>query len=185
MAHECRFVLLAALGYRRQIGRIGLHQQPVQGKFGDDGAQVRRILEGDDPGKRDVKADLQGGPRQLRAGGKAMDDARERALVVLLAQDGDDVLVGIAGMDDERQAGAPRRLDVSAETALLAGARAMLIVVVEAGLADADHLRVRRKLDQEARIIDPLAACLMRMYTHRTVDRIEALGDRAHGGKGR
>ena len=48
-----------------------------------------------------------------------MHDATEPAGAMFVAQDSCHVLVGIAGMDDQRQSGAPRRLDVDAQTLLL------------------------------------------------------------------
>ena len=60
-------------------------------------------------------------------------------------------LVGIARMDDQRQAGLARRGDVGAEALGLLVARAVLVVEVEAGLADADDLGMARRLDQAVR----------------------------------
>ena len=49
-------------------------------------------------------------------------------------------VVGVAGVDDERQPGLPRRGDVAAEDPLLHVARAVVIVIVEPRLADRDAL---------------------------------------------
>ena len=51
-------------------------------------------------------------------------------------------------MDDERQAGLPRRGDMGAEALLLHVARAVVVMVVEPRLADRHHLGMARQLDQ-------------------------------------
>ena len=73
-----------------------------------------------------------------------MDHAGEPALGGPLLQQGDGILIGIPAMDDERQAREPRRLDMPAEDLLLPLARAVLIEVIEPGLADADDLGMLR-----------------------------------------
>ena len=54
------------------------------------------------------------------------------------------LLIGIAAVDDQRQAREPRRRDMLAEDGALAIARTVLVVIVEAGFADADHLGMGR-----------------------------------------
>ena len=61
------------------------------------------------------------------------------------------VVVGLARMDDQRQAGLARRRDVGAEALLLRVARAVVVVIVEPGLADRHHLRMPRARDQIGR----------------------------------
>ena len=61
----------------------------------------------------------------------------------LLAQRGDRVLVGGAGVDDERLAGLAGELDLRRKGPLLVLARGVVAVEVEAGLADGDALLVR------------------------------------------
>ena len=61
---------------------------------------------------------------------------------------GDRVVLGRARVDDERLAELARELDVGGERALLVGARRVVAVVVEAGLADRAAARVARELAQ-------------------------------------
>ena len=61
---------------------------------------------------------------------------------------GDRVVVGGAGVDDERLAELAREADVGGERALLVGARRVVAVVVQAGLADRGAARVARELAQ-------------------------------------
>ena len=62
--------------------------------------------------------------------------------VAFLAQDGDDVVIRLAGMDAQRQAGQARGADVAAEILGLRVARGLVVEVVQAGFADADDARV-------------------------------------------
>ena len=48
-----------------------------------------------------------------------MHDAGKCAFRMFLGQDAGHVVIGVAGMDDQRQAGAARRLDMDAQAVLL------------------------------------------------------------------
>ena len=78
--------------------------------------------------------------RQVAAAGEAMQHGREGALPRFLLENPRGVVVGIARMDDERQAGLARRRDMGAKAALLRVARRVVVVIVEAGFADGDDL---------------------------------------------
>ena len=135
-------------GFGREIGRVGLHEDAVGRQFGGDGAQRRRVLEGQNAGEGDVESKLNGAAGEVGAAGEAMQHGREGALPGFLFENSRGVGVGFARMDDERQAGFARRRDVGAEAALLRVARASVIVVVEPSFADArplsDGARARR-----------------------------------------
>ena len=110
---------------------------------GSSAAMARSVvglLEGQDAGERDVEAERDRAPRQLAAAGEAMQHGREGALPRFLLQDARHVVVGLARMDDQRQSGLARRRDVVAEALLLRVARAVVVVIVEPGLADRHDL---------------------------------------------
>ena len=86
-----------------------------------------------------------------RAAGVAVQHGREGALPRFFFEDARHVVVRLARMDHQRQPGLARRGDVSAEAALLRIARAVVVVIVEPGLADRHHLRMARARDQVAR----------------------------------
>ena len=88
------------------------------------------------------------------------------------------VFVGIARMDDERQPRLARRLDVGAKAALLILPRAAVVVVVEASLADSDHLWVPRTRNQIGNRYVEFFMRIMRMRADRAKDIGEAVGDR-------
>ena len=67
---------------------------------------------------------------------------------MFFGQDPGDVVVGGAGMDDQRQAGLARRLDMDAQAGLLHRGAVGGVVVVKPGLADADEFRMRGQGDQ-------------------------------------
>ena len=66
-----------------------------------------------------------------------MDQAGEGFGFHLLAQNRDRVVVGVAGVDDDRKTGDVSRLDMGAEVLDLLTPRAVFVVIVEPGLADA------------------------------------------------
>ena len=69
-----------------------------------------------------------------------MEQRLEDALFHLLLENGGGVVFRLAAVNDERQTGFARRLDMDAETPRLDVARAVVIVIIEPRFADADHL---------------------------------------------
>ena len=100
---EGRFVAFAARGLRREKGRIGFDQQPVERHVLDGRAQAIGFLEGRDSGNRNVEAEFQRRAREPRRSGEAMDDAANRAPPLFLGQDRDGVVLGVARVHHERQ----------------------------------------------------------------------------------
>jgi hypothetical protein len=66
---------------------------------------------------------------------------------------------------------------MSAEARFLRRARRMLVIEIEAGLADADHQRVRGQLDQAVRGALPLFLRLVGVHAHGTAHIVVAGGD--------
>ena len=77
-----------------------------------------------------------------------MEQGGESPLPHFVLQNRGAVVVGVAGMDDERQAGFARGLDVNAEDALRYVARRMVIVIVEARFAQSDAFWMLRQSHQ-------------------------------------
>ena len=77
-----------------------------------------------------------------------MDQRRKGPLPHLLAQNPQRIALRIAGMDNQRQAGGARHMDMRAKQGLLRGAVGMVVIIIEAGLADGHHPGVRRSLQQ-------------------------------------
>ncbi len=109
-----------------------------------------------------------------------MDDAGIGPLPHFLAQDGERIFLRIAGVDDERKAGRAGRSDMGAEAALLPGAVAMIVIIVEAGFADADHARVGSAFDQLGRVDMGMLVGLVGMDSHCGVDIGLLFGCREH-----
>ena len=80
------------------------------------------------------------------------------------------VVVGVAGMDDERQLGLARRRDVPEERRPLRLAGRVVVVVVEPGLADRHHLRIGGEPDQVFRRDVRLFGGVVRMRADRAED---------------
>src|SRR3546814_1532773 len=92
-----------------------------------------------------------------------MDDAAIGPLPHLIAHDGERVLLRIAGVDDQRQAGFAGRGDMGAEAALLPFPVAMVVIIIQAGLSYADDARMGCALDQLRGIDMRMLVRLMRM----------------------
>jgi hypothetical protein len=97
--HVGGLVLLAADGLRREIGRVGLGEDPIRGDPARRGAELRRLGEGDVAGERDIPAALERRRQQARRAEAVEDDGAGEA-----AQGGERVLVRGARVDDDRLA---------------------------------------------------------------------------------
>ena len=62
---EGRLVAAAAMGRRREIGRVGLDQNAVERNVAGDGAQILRLLERHHAGKRDREPEAERGLGEL------------------------------------------------------------------------------------------------------------------------
>ena len=175
--HIGRLVALAAVFAGRQIGRIRLHQQPVERDSLRHLAQGLGLLERHDAGERDVEAEIEPRARQLGAAGEAVQHGRKGAPRHLLAQDRGRIIVGVARMDDKRQLRYARRGDVVAEALRLRLARAVVVEVVEPRLADGHHLGMARALhDLLDRDVELLVG-IMRVRADRAEHVVVRLGD--------
>jgi hypothetical protein len=162
---------------RREIGGVRLDEQSLRRDFSCDRPQLLGALEGQDAGERDVEPELDTHLGKARTGGEAVQDGGERALPRLLAQDRDHVLVGVAGMDDERQPACARGRDVRAEDAPLHVPRAVVVEVVEPGLADADAPRMARQRGDVGCRNARLLGCMVRMRADREEQLPMRLGE--------
>ena len=106
-----------------------------------------------------------------------MQHGAERPLGHLLLQDALTVPVGIAGVDHERQAGHAGGGNVRAKAARLRLRRAVVVEIVEPGLAQRDDLRVPGQLDQLFGRDAVFLVGVMRMGADRAIDVGKALRD--------
>src|SRR5258708_11712828 len=114
---------------------------------------------------------------ELPAGAKAMDAPRQR---LFLGEDRGRLGIGVAGMDDERQAGLARRRAMRAEERFLPRPRAVLVIEIEPGLADPHHLLMLRQRNEPGDAWVFLARRLVRVDADRAPHIGVALGDGAH-----
>ena len=70
---------------------------------------------------------------------------------------------------------------MGAKACLLPGAVALVVVIIEAGLADADHARVRGRVDQAGGVGVGVVVCLVRVDADRRPDVGLAVGERDDG----
>src|SRR5271155_5036623 len=95
----------------------------------------------------------------------------------LLLEDTAAIVVGVAGVDDERQAGYAGGRDMRAETARPRFRRAVVVEIVEPRLPQRYDLRMLGKLDQFGRRNPVLLVGVVRMGADRAIDVWKALGD--------
>ena len=86
-------------------------------------------------------------------------------------------LLGIAGVDDERQAGLPRRVDMRLEALALRRAVGLVVIIIEAALADRDHPRMIGGLDQRGGAEVGMRVGFVRVDADACPDVGLALGD--------
>ncbi len=101
-----------------------------------------------------------------------MQHRAERPLRHLLFENPARVLIGIAAVNDERQSGNARRLDMQAEAVLLVGNGTFLVEIIEPRLTDRHHLGVRGAFDD---LLQPNVALLRRIMRMRA-DRTAHIG---------
>ncbi len=87
------------------------------------------------------------------------------------------ILVGLSGVDDQRQPGGAGGGDVGAKTALLRSGRPIVVEVIQPGLAQRHDLRVRRQRNQLLGGNAVLLIRMMRVRADRTIDVWKARRD--------
>ena len=81
------------------------------------------VLEGQDAGKGDIAAERDAGARELAAGRKAVQNEGKGALPRFLLEDRRHVVVGVARMDHQRQAGLRARPRYACENPVACASR--------------------------------------------------------------
>ena len=165
--------------HRREIGGIGLDQQPIGRQAAGDCAQRLGAAEGQDAREGDIEAERDADLGQPRAGRETVQDRREGTGAAFLFEDRDHVVIGVAGMDDERKVGDAGRCDMPAKAHRLQRLVLGAIDIVETRLPDRDHLRMLRQGDEFLRRDVRLLMGAVRMCADRAIDRGVAFGDGA------
>ena len=109
-----------------------------------------------------------------------MHDAIIGAVCMFLGEDAGHVLVGVAGMDDQRQAGFARGGDMDAQAVLLHRLAVGGVVIIQPGFADADEFGMRGQADQFIDAGQGFVGGAHRMRAGGVEDRIILLGQGAH-----
>ena len=107
-----------------------------------------------------------------------MQHRGEGALPHFVAQNGGDVVVGVARVDDQRQLELARQRDLGAKDALGDVGRRVIVMIVETGLADADAFRMRGERADRRGVGLGLLGGVVGMGADGEIDRRKALGDR-------
>ena len=96
-----------------------------------------------------------------------MDHAGISTPLHLLYEDFSGIVLGIAGVDDQRQPGVARRRDMRAEAGALTIAVRMVVIIVEPGFSDRDDTAVRRLCDELGSVDIGMGIGLVRVDAHR------------------
>jgi len=135
-------VALAAVRDRREIRAVGLEDDRVESDLAHGVAQRLRGLERHHAA--DPQHQVQLARKQLGLGrrpGKTVHHAALRARIVSVPQRGHEVVVRLPLMKDQRQRAVARVGELRREDGALDFARAVIVVIVEPGLADRDDVR--------------------------------------------
>lgn len=126
----------------REERSVRLDQHLVRGKPFCRFLQVRRVLERDDSRQRDEEAEVEALAGKVGRSREAVEDAADAPFPDGGGQDFGRVFLRVAGMDDERQPGLPRGLDMRFEAIALRMAVRLVVIIIEPALADGDHTRL-------------------------------------------
>jgi hypothetical protein len=116
--HMGGLVALPAMRNRREIGAVGLDEQAVQRHEGRHLLELGGARKGHDSGQRQVVSGVQDAPGGGRVAGEAVEDHRD-VPGLLLRENRERVVLGLARVDDDRQAALPRQRDLGAEHGVL------------------------------------------------------------------
>src|SRR5690606_31679104 len=114
---------------------------------------------------RYVEAKVQRLAREIVARGEAVDDAVKGRPGHLLTEQRQRIGLCLAGVNDDREPGLLRRMDMAAKTVLLPGPVALVVIIVKAGLADADHPGMRGPRRELCRVDVGMLVGVVRMDT--------------------
>ena len=112
-----------------------------------------------------------------------MQHGLERSARHFLLKDAAALVIGLAGVDHQRQAGLARGCDMRAEPAFLGVPGAVVVEIVEPGLAERDHLGMPGQRDQLRGRDAVLLIRIVRMGADRAEHVLEPLGDREQLGQ--
>ena len=141
----------------------------------------------DPAGDADVQAEFEVGLQFGLATGEAVGYALQRA--AMFAQRGDEVLVGVALVQEKWPPGLRRERQLQRESLALGGCRREIAVVVEAAFAGRHHLGFREQRTQARQLVFGEFAGMVRMHASRGVQaprvrtgQSQRGGARGHGG---
>ena len=186
MADVGRLVAPSAMRNRRQIGAVGLDDDPVARHIADHRPHVLSRLEGRYTRHGKPRALFSSDFRQFRAARIAVHQHLEWPHRILLTQDRRHHLVRLTRMDHQRQTGFARRRHMLSEHRRLHIARAEVIVEIQTAFADPDHLGPLRQLYQRRRRQVRCVLGLVWMDSDRAPDVVVRHGDpmgRLEGGQ--
>jgi hypothetical protein len=156
-------LIAARLGLRGEVSRqeirtVGLHHQSARRNSSNEVAQMQAAALVADPARdTDVQAEFETGLESLAVTRETMQH-RGRKLSLMRSQDGDEILVGIAFMQEERFLKTDRKSQLTLECESLFARSREVTVVVETGFAYGNDQRIlgqgRQRLERGVVQID-------------------------------
>ena len=122
------------------------------------------------PVKRNRQSKTDRFHRQFATARIAMQHGAKRALRHLVLENAPAILIGVAGVNDQRQSGRACRRDMRAEAALLRFRRTVVVEIIQPGLTQRHHFWMLRQLDQFFRRDTILFIGVMGMRSDRAID---------------
>lgn len=143
--HPSRLVALPAMWHGREVGAVGLDEQPIGRDGGDRVTNVGGFRKGDDPGHRYAETQVE---RPARAGGAACEAVKHAPDVAspFAPNDVEGILVRFTSMNNDRKREGARQRDLAGEQLTLERPRREVVMVVEPDLANGPDATVAARL---------------------------------------
>src|ERR1051326_4557779 len=154
LGDECRFVALATMRNRSEVGAIGFNQHTIERYLRRGIANLLGFRKAYISGKRNYEAHIERALGVTPGSGKAVENAAEPAGLPVSLNQAEAIfpcvfgIVGLAAVDDDRELRSARRFHLTDEDLLLAVARGMVVEIVQANFSPSDDLFVSGKLFQ-------------------------------------
>ena len=132
------------MGHGGEIGSVGLDQQSIERNHPRGFPRRLGFGKSEHAAEAEMEPEIERLPRLGRSAGEAVEDA---FALVVFAQDLNRVAPGFARVDDDRLAGGLRHLELPEEHGPLR-VGGLIVMVVEADLAEREHFGMREQIAQ-------------------------------------
>jgi len=174
--HERRLASFAPMRNGCEVGRVGLHEQTIEGRGSRSRPSQLRLLERDDPGEADVEPHFQVDGSLIGSASEAVDHAAD-ATDIHFFEDANGVFVCLSDVHHHRPMRLDGQVEKVGESSLLDVGGTVHVMIVEPDFThrlDPRGLRDDRPDSFEDGVID--ARCLVRMHSDGGVEPGPVMG---------